>query len=913
MELLNAFRGRPRQLERLMSRNRFLRSVAFAFVCIATTDVGYAQQGAAVEEVTVTGSRIARPTSEGATSVVAIQSDDLDALGFRNVFDALAQQTQNTGFVQGADFGNTFTPAANAISLRDLGPNHALVLVDGRRVADYPTAYEGEVNFVNLANIPSAAIDRIEILNAGASAIYGSDAIAGVVNLVLKKHVEGVELGAKIGATDRGNGENWRFQATGGHTFLDRLETVAAIELSHTDRIWSRDRDFMSSTTREGEAPTVVWSRRNLDTNRYIAPGTTCDLLADTFDRSVVLSTTKAGPVCGSGKAQPSYWTTKTENSSQNLYVAANYAFNEHAVAYASAIAGWNDTRNNTRGPSWTSDAANNGFFLNATTGNYEVWTKRISPEEIGGATRFDRKWEDTSTVLTAGLRGRIADNTWTYDVSFSSSSYQSRNTRPRLLRAIDDYYLGPQLGADPDGIAIFAPDAARFAAPLTPAQFDSLVGKTRSHDRSWLQTLSASATGELFDLPAGAVKASALVEYGRQGFSNNPDPLLNQNLFYNTLPADRVSGSRSRYAGSAELRIPVIEPLTTTLAARYDDYSFAGRSDGKLTYNAALEYRPVRSLLLRGNYATSFRAPDMSYIFQTQVRGYYSSTTDYYRCALAQQPLSDCEFANVSPGSNYLQSGNRELGFENGKSFGYGLVLSPAEGVDVSVDYWRISIDDLVTNLDADTLLRIEADCRSGNRVAGSAECADALRRIQRNPADATLNPNAITNILIDPINAAEERVSGVDVGGNVAWSIGDWGDLLWRLNYTKVLSHRYQQFASDVSRDELHALDNTDWRDKAIVSVTWSLKKLDATLQVTRYGRVPNAAQTAYLTPTSLANLSLHYQLNRSASVGFIVNNVLDEIKDDDSFGWPYYPVGNYSPYGREAWLEVGYRFGS
>src|SRR5690349_19513481 len=83
---------------------------------------------------------------------------------------------------QGEDFGNTFTPAANAISLRGLGPNHTLTLVNGRRVADYPTAYDGEVNFVNLANIPSVLIERIEILDGGASAIYGSDAIAGVVN-----------------------------------------------------------------------------------------------------------------------------------------------------------------------------------------------------------------------------------------------------------------------------------------------------------------------------------------------------------------------------------------------------------------------------------------------------------------------------------------------------------------------------------------------------------------------------------------------------------------------------------------------------------------------------------------------------------------------------------------------------------
>ncbi|SUX30368.1 TonB-dependent receptor plug domain-containing protein [Chromobacterium vaccinii] len=140
-----------------------------------------------LERVTVTGSRIARSAKEGPTSVTVISGDDIEKQGYTNVYDALNNLTQNTGFTQGADFGNTFTPAANAISLRGLGPNHTLTLINGRRMADYPIAYEGEVNFVNLANIPAALIDRIEILNGGASAIYGSDAIAGVVNIILKR------------------------------------------------------------------------------------------------------------------------------------------------------------------------------------------------------------------------------------------------------------------------------------------------------------------------------------------------------------------------------------------------------------------------------------------------------------------------------------------------------------------------------------------------------------------------------------------------------------------------------------------------------------------------------------------------------------------------------------------------------
>ena len=219
-----------------------------------------------IEAVVVTGSRIPRAAREGATSLSVISATDLERNGYRNVFDALNQQTQNTGFTQGADYGNTFTPAANTISLRGLGPNHALILINGRRVADYPTAYDGEVNFVNLANIPSAAIERIETLNSGASAVYGSDAISGVVNIILKDHIDGVNLNIKTGTTEHGGGDNTRLQLSAGGQFGDwNLRFVA--EVSETDPIWSADRDFMSSQSSQGATPTLIWGRLNVNTN----------------------------------------------------------------------------------------------------------------------------------------------------------------------------------------------------------------------------------------------------------------------------------------------------------------------------------------------------------------------------------------------------------------------------------------------------------------------------------------------------------------------------------------------------------------------------------------------------------------------------------------------------------------------
>ncbi|HWW06008.1 TonB-dependent receptor [Collimonas sp.] len=864
--------------------------------------------------VVVTGSRIPRASKEGPTSVTVITGEDIEKQGYRNVFEALSAQTQNTGMTQGADYGNTFTPAANTISLRGLGPNHTLILLNGRRIADYPVAYEGSVNFVNLANIPSALVERIEILNSGASAVYGSDAIAGVVNIITKKKVSGFDLNIKAGGSQDGGGANQRIQFTGGGSSGD-LSGVFGIELSRTQPIWARQRDFMSSVSSDGTAPTAVFSRLNVDRNKYIDPGAdTCGQLGDLFYDSVVRTQVKKGVYCGSGKARPAYWTIMTQNESENLFGSLRYQLSSKTELFSDLMLGFNSTENNTRGPNWTSEAANGSYFYNQNSGVNESWARRISPEEIGGATRYNSKWHDVAANLTVGIRGDIpSTSSWNYETAYNISAYTSRRTTPLLLKNVDSFFLGPRLGYDADGIAIYAPDPKKLYQPLTPDQFNSITGEATSRNKSWTQTLSLSANGELFNLPAGPVRLAAVTEFGSQGFSNTPDPQYNQGVFFNQAAAEGASGSRKRYALGAELNIPIVKQLTATVAGRYDEYSFAGRNDGKFTYNTGLEFRPAKTLLLRGNYATSFRAPDMNYIYSTTTRGYYAATTDYYRCQQAGQALAGCEFNNYSPGANYIQTGSKDLKAENGKSWSYGVVWSPSSNFDISADFWRIQIDNLVTNLDPDIILHNEANCRAGQLDINSPTCVDALARVQRNPANAPLNPNAIQEILVNPINAAQERTSGLDVSGKWRVKAGDVGDFLLKANYTKVLSHHYRQFASDPDQDLLNALTNPDWGSKVNASVTWLRDKWTSTVQVTRYGSLPSSDQTRRISPFALVNLSASYQINPRASVALIVNNVFNSVKQDNTAGWPYYPVGNYNPYGRQGWLEFNYHFGS
>ncbi len=870
------------------------------------------QPAATPPAVVVTGSRIPRASLEGPSSVTILTGDEITKQGYKNVFDALNNQVQNSGFTQGEDYGNTFTPSANTISLRGLGPNHTLILLNGRRLADFPIAYDGAVNFTNLANIPSSIVDRIEILNGGASAIYGSDAIAGVVNVILKKQAEGFDINVKAGGTSRGGAASQRVQLTGGGNF-DKLHTLFSVELSERDPLSSMDRDFMSS--RSG-TPTIVASRRTLQSGTsgtYVDLGNTCNDFGDMYGGSVIKYTAKNGSYCASPKTRPTYWTTQTKNSSQNVFGSANYELDADTTLFADFLLGKNKTVNNTRGPSWTSASLSGGSFLNQNTGAYEEWSRYISPEEIGGVQRYNRSWDDLATAVSLGAKGRIPGTAWQYEANYNASIYKSEGHTPRMRSNIDSFFLGPKLGTDANGVAIYAPDAARLSRRLTPEEFNGITDYATSHDKAWTNTLSLATNGDLFQLPAGMVKIATIAEVGKQGFRNEPDARINDGYFNLATGSGVTAGTRSRAALGAELNLPLHEKLTGTLAGRYDRYSFAGRKEGKFTYNGGLELRPAPELLLRANYATSFRAPDMNYIYQARGTGYYSSTTDYYRCGATGQPIETCEYANKSPGADYVQNGSRDLQSEKGKSFGIGAVWSPSANFDVSVDYWNIKIDDLVTNLSDDKLLRDEADCRLGKTDITSPTCIDTLGRIERYAANALNKAGEIKTITVNPINAARQSSSGIDVSLKYLLRTSDYGRFAFKANYAKVLSKKSQQFLGDEEIDETKSLTNMDWPDKLNLSVNWGAGDWSNTLLVSRYGKVPNSAGTGYLTPTALANISTVYRINDRASVSVIVNNVFDKIKRDSSGGWPYYPIGNYSPVGRQGWIEFNYHFGS
>lgn len=240
----------------LMRKQAMAWSIQLALMGVAAT-AGAQTPAPGVQQldtVQVTGSRIPRAQVEGPAPVTVITAEQIQASGFTSVPDVLRSMTQNGGETQSqqSSSGADFSPGAQQVDLRGLGPNHTLVLVNGRRIADFPMPFQGRSNFTDVSNIPIGMIERIEVLTGSASAIYGSDAIAGVVNFILKKQVDGTTVDMRMGTTSEGGGESFDMSIASGFD-AGRFSAVYSLELQSQTPLWAYERSQQDSTL---DAPT---------------------------------------------------------------------------------------------------------------------------------------------------------------------------------------------------------------------------------------------------------------------------------------------------------------------------------------------------------------------------------------------------------------------------------------------------------------------------------------------------------------------------------------------------------------------------------------------------------------------------------------------------------------------------------
>lgn len=886
----------------------------------------------ASDEIVVLGSRIPRVQKEGPAPVTVVTSEDILKGGFLSVPDVLRSLTQNGGETQGQQSasGASFSPGAQQVDLRGLGPNHTLVLVNGRRIADFPLPFQGNSNFTDISNIPVGLIDRVEVLSGSASAIYGSDAIAGVVNFQLKTKPDGTRIDLRYSDTEHGGGEAYRLMATTGWE-TGAFHGVAGIELLNQRPLWQYQRERQDSTADNPTTATPLAQRtflRSDEDANYIDPGqATCTALSSLNQGTIYYANRRRyGQFCGSNESV-AYGTMISERKSLTAYSAMGYDLGGGTELFADLQFSVSKLKLFRRMKSWyyvSPDGNEEGTFFNPNLSpddtdsglQLDNWTRQFTPEEIGGFDNGMTRNRSITFNITPGIRGQFGQNDkWTYEVSFNHAQYTSRVTFPEIVISKSNaLFLGQQQGVDPaTGYAIFNADVRRLYTPLRPDEYRSISVDALYKPRSWTNTLAASLnTTDLFQLPAGPVGFAFVAEAGKQGYDLNPDPLTLTNYYVGLVDSDG-SGSRSRWGLGYEFRVPVLSFLQVSTAGRYDGFHIAGNNFGRFTYNIGSELRPTRRLLFRAAYGTGFRAPDLNYVFRGPGNT-HPSATDYYLCRVEEpdETIGDCSYSDQTIIAR--KTGNRQLQPETSTSLNAGVVWQPSSRIDLSIDYFRVKMQDQVRDISIDSVLRDESRCRAGGGAdASSPTCRDALARVIRYTSGALAGQ--LQAVAVNPINVAEETTDGIDIAANFRLPTAAIGEFALSGGYTYVFNHTVRQYPGDPIINKFALDSNFDIpREKGTASLTWSLGGFSTTLTGLRLSKLPNYDQDAFIKESYLFNLSARYDLNERLRLTGTVTNLFDQapIYDPTYASYPYYDISWFDGIGRSFAAQLTWKMG-
>lgn len=931
----------------------FAIAMPFAFAATAqdTSSSDEADEAAAtLDTVTVTGSRIKRAEIEGPAPVTVITRDDIDREGFQTVADVLSSLTQNTTRTFGGELAtNSFTPNASLVNLRNLGPGYTLTLVNGRRLADYPQPYNRDFSgIVNVGSIPSSIIERVEILAGGASAIYGSDAVAGVVNLVLRKEHDGDMVRTTVGSTTEGGGDSVDFEFSGGKSGDDWSLTYA-LQYRYVEPVYAFQRDFLDDN-RDGPAgqaatPSLTLLIANQGQGgggRQLANPTAAQCAAFGFVEAVHSS---RGPMCGSFNINA---TRSIQNKSEAL---SGYIFGERSfgdVEVWGSLMAYDSNSLSSNGTEFWGTAAD-PFLVGASGARSSLYydpqfdtvvqlQRILTPQEIGSLEGAGAEYDEQSFEAAFGVRGTVFDDNYDWDFTVSHAKYEFERNRNKLFaKGIRDYYLGENLGFLANGTPIYQLNLDRWFTPLTNEQYRQFAGVIKDRSNTDATQASFTLSGDLFELPAGPVGGAAVLEFASQSLDLQTDARLNslrpidEETFFGIGGSGNIKGDRDRYATGVEFRIPVFSMLTATLAGRYDKYDDQTQVDDAVTYNGGLEFRPFEPLLLRANYGTSFRAPDLSLLYAEGSAG-FSSTVDRYACragvgpGAAQGPrdLTACNVAGDP--TNYQMrsavSGNLNLEEEEGESFTYGLVWDIVDNLSFSADYYRIKLENAAAAQSLGTILDAEANCRLGTFPNGqpypndinSTFCRNIIALVQRQSAPGTSADQQIVNVALGAINQAITDTSGIDSAVNYRLETDGAGVFALNLAYTVVLTDRYAENPDD---DIIDNRDNPLYniqRSRVRGSLGWAYGDWTTTLYGQRYGSVGNFAGTRRLPPWMLYNVSVSKRFTENVIGTFVVNNVLDNNFREDATeaAYPFFEYASGAdPIGRSFYLRAEYRF--
>lgn len=504
-----------------------------------------------MEKVTVLGSLIPRVQTETASPVFTITAEEIKARGFISVADALQQSSLNTGAVQNTAQRSGDVWGAKTVSLFGLLPSYTKFLLDGRPMAAYsPMAQNDDSTelITNLTGIPIDMVERIEILPGAQSSLYGSDAIAGVVNIVLKKHLESATVSARYGWYDEGGGAEKSFSALGAFNRGD-FRLMAGVQFSRQDPVWSDQRTQTARTV--GNEPDLNVYAMDLFTGTFsiLDPAAEqCSGLRDLWggDVRAFVDPDTGLAYCGSPNV---IRTLSTQSETGSVSLRASYDFDESRQIYA-------DLSYNRQEQAifsqqyWFSPA-----YFDPNLFTMLFLSRQIAPEEVGRA--LNNSLRDDTVSVTVGMNGSFGKD-WVYDVHLSHSGQRADNRQTSLLAsggALVDHLLGPSLGLDPIFfVPAYTPDYSRMyskiPAEVIAASMDT--GTIRSSTRND-QVRALFTKGAVFGLPGGDAGLALLAEAGYESWNYDPDEKLRSGELFGI--AFNPSGGHQKRAAAARPR----------------------------------------------------------------------------------------------------------------------------------------------------------------------------------------------------------------------------------------------------------------------------------------------------------------------------------------------------------------------
>ena len=912
--------------------DRHSRKLARAVACalgagIAFTALpGFAQQAQKVEKIEVTGSNIKRLEGETALPVQIITREEIEKTGATTAeqfLQTLSVAMSNNNNVAATNSGAA-TGAISSVSLRGLGSNRTLVLVNGRRMPAYGTITDSVSVDVN--TIPLAAVERIEILKDGASAIYGSDAIAGVINFILRKDYKGAEFNVKHQEPQEHGGRVTRVDATAGFGDLDRdrYNVLVVASYQKDDAIFGRDRRFARSGINEG-ALNDTSSGNTFPANIILPDGTTLNPGAPNNCAPSVASPLFPPDRC---RYDPSPEVSLAPDAKRaNLYTSGRFALSPTWELYGE-LSFARTEQTTVIQPVPLSDqfalppghplfnvAPYNGFSTIVLSPSSPFYPRDLITGATGGATpdvlvRYrsvatgNRSITDTveQPRIVAGIQGSAGG--WDLDAGYL-------HVESKLTETVNGGYPS-QLAILPllnsGRVNFFGPNTPDVQAEIDATQFTGTAYEVKNK----VDSITAKASRDVWRMAAGPLAAAFGGELRKETFEVSPSTAIQSGDISgyggNFLPVDRSRDVKSAFA---EVNVPIMTGLETNFAVRYDNYEGTG---SKTTPKASVKWQPTRQWMLRAAYGQGFRAPSLNDLFQPNLTGVSApGLSDPLRCPTTNNS-NDCQTQFPT-----LTGGNATLKPEKSTNWNVGIIFEPSNQFSIGVDAFRIDVKDTILNgIIPNTIL---------------ADLARFGHLVTRGPAQPQFPglPGPIVQIDQTNLNLGETRVAGYDIDAKLRLPFSR-GRLTVTFNGTYFSKYDIQNIDGSFTHTVGTIVGTTGfggvtprWRHYA--TVDWTTGPWSATLSQSfqnGYRDLPGTFEDP-TDPSFEARRVASYELYdvqgaytgwKNVRIALGIRNLLDRDPPYTNAGGQNYFQGGYDPTyvdprGRTYYVSLGYQF--